>query len=249
MKKIIIGLAIIVFFILVLLVLAPAKAIFPYITDKVTGLTISHPQGTVWSASSKQIQFKNLALNNVSLSTNPLYLIAGKLASTIEVQDQELKIKGQFVLGNSAQQVEDLKYELDASWLNQFLKSPINGLEGNISGVIEEYHSDINQQTIKRVNGNGSWHDAVIHYPNTILELGDFNYQLTTNEQNQIRINVLENKGVLDLKGYIDFGLDKSYQLNLNTQTELPENIKRWLTAFGKVQNNRIHIVWNSRLQ
>jgi len=67
-------------------------------------------------------------------------------------------------------------------------------------------------------------------------------------EDGRALLTITDNPGMLDLKGTLEVGFDKQYQLNLNTQTDLHANIKQWLTQLGRVENNRVIIKWNGRL-
>ncbi|NVK22844.1 MAG: type II secretion system protein N [Kangiellaceae bacterium] len=229
--------------IILILALAPARAILPWITDKVPGLVLTNPQGSIWSTKVDSLQINRLRINNLQLNISPWSLLLGNLSSELSLDDENLKLNGDIRLNNDVAEVNGLVYQLDSRWLKQFVKAPINDISGIIKGELESAKVQHKQKIVEDLSGFGTWNNAIIDYPNYRLELGNFSYKLSNHEK-VARITIIDNDGLLDLKGHIDIDLNNRYQMQLNTQENLPENIKRWLRAFAKTENGRMYIQW-----
>ena len=248
MKKtlIVIGLALLIF-VFFLLAIAPAKVATRMITDMVPGLVLNNVEGSLWSIEAKSVQYKQFKLNNINLSSNPFALLVGQLSSELTVNDPALTVDSNVKLSQSEYQLTDTHYELDAAFITDNVRVPIEGLKGRINGTIQKAH--LTQKELLALQGSGQWRGAVIEYPNNNLELGDIRYALSkVAEQNKARVDIVENQGPLDLKGFIELSMDKSFRMDVHTTTDLPANLKNWLSVWGRQQNNRIHIQWQGRL-
>lgn len=248
MKKILFWIVIaLLLFVTFIIALAPASAIFPWVTSKVPHLYVSEPAGTLWSTQISTVQYKHIKIDNISLDSNPLKLLLGRLNSTIDINDNSLKVSADIDLSSKQVVIQNAKYHVSGDWLTQFLPPPIKNISGEIFGTL----IDASVSSDKKINalvGQGDWKAAVVEYPKYRLELGDFKYRMEKLDDINARVTIEENTGPLDLKGHIDIGLDRTYQLQLNTKDDLPENLGRWLKVMGKQQNQRIYIEWKGTL-
>ena len=249
MKKTILGaVAALILFLVLLLALAPAKVITPWVSDAVPGLHLHNVEGSIWSAKIDRGQFRNFTLDNIELDVNPLSLVVGKLNAGVVVNDPNINIEADTVLSAQHYQLENVRFDIDTSYVISKIRTPLQGLSGRIEGALSEL--DFENNHLKTLEGQGEWRNAVIQYPNNNLELGDINFKLSkmSNQGNGAKVDIMSNQGVLDLKGYIEIGLDKQFIMNIHTTTELPANIKNWLTQWGRKQSDRIYLEWRGRL-
>jgi len=237
-----------VLLIAILLSLAPAKTILPWFTDSIPELHLTNVEGSVWSTSIDTVSFKNATLNNIKLSTNPLGLLLGNLNSTLGINDQNIQLDTELSLSNNDYQINNADFEINTAYIPSVIRLPIEGLEGMVSGTVETLQ--MTNKSFVTVDGAGQWKDAVIAYPNNDLNLGDVSFQLEKAEVDDktIRLVVVENEGVLDLKGDIELSLNKHVSMSLNTTTDLPQNLKSWVTRWGRQDGNRIHLEWRGQL-
>ena len=126
------------------------------------------------------------------------------------------------------------------------MKLPITELSGRFIGEVSQL--ELTPGELHSVTATGYWQNAVVGYPNSVLELGDIHFTIERTETGRALLTITENPGMLDLKGKLEVGFDKQYQLNVSTQSDVPPNIKQWLTQLGKTENDRILIQWNGRL-
>lgn len=247
MKKLI--LTFIIGFLLLLifiLAMAPARIVLPWFTQGLPQLSLNQPSGSIWDASLDAISFQGKSIHNVSAQTDFWSLLLGYIHSDIQIDDQQLYLDGSVQLNNQRVSINKTDYELDAGAILDWVRLPISELSGRFAGEINEL--ELAPKEIKKLDVKGVWHRAVVGYPNSVLDLGDIHFTIQRNDNGRALLTITENPGMLDLKGTLEVGFDKQYQLNLSTQTNLPENIKQWLTQLGRVENNRVIVKWNGRL-
>lgn len=249
MKKIILGAFLaLMLFIAILVMLAPAKVITPWITDAVPGLHLSNVNGSIWSANIAQAKYRNVVLENIKLEVNPLSLIAGKLNADVVIDDPNINIQADAILSSEDYKVENGQFDIDSSYVISLFRTPLQDLSGRVIGTVTDFRFNNNQ--LAALEGEGEWKSAIIHYPNNNLELGDIAFRLSemSEQRNGARVEIINNKGVLDLQGYIEIGLDKQFNMNVHATDQLPANIKSWLTTWGRQRGDRIYLEWRGRL-
>lgn len=249
MKKIILGaLTAFVMFIALLIALVPARVATPFISDIVPGVNFSGVEGTIWSFEVASVGYRQYRLEQVELDTNPLALLFGSLSSNLRVDDAQVKLAGNLNLANNNLELNDIIFDIDASFIPENLNVAIDGAKGQVSGTIDIAH--IANNKLLALDGAGSWRNAIIEYPNNDLELGTINFRLSKRAEstNTFRLTVVDNQGVLDLKGFIELSLDKSFTMQIHTSSTLPPNIKSWLMRWGRTQGDRIYLEWRGKL-
>lgn len=249
MKKIIVGAVIaLILFITILLTLAPARVATPWITDAVPELHLSNVSGSIWSTHIEQAKYRNLTLNDIELDPSPMALLWGTLEANVSVNDPNIKLEADTVLSANNYSVKDAMFDLDTAYVTSLIKMPIDGLSGRVKGQISVL--EYSQKSLQQLSGEGQWDNAVILYPNNNLEIGNVSFRLSKSGQldNAARVDITDNQGVLDLKGFIEIGLNKQFTMNIHATNELPANIKNWLTHWGRQDGDRIYLEWQGRL-
>lgn len=247
MKKWVLGSIIGVTVLLIFLVaMAPARIILPWAINDLQQVTLNQPSGTLWDASLKSITYQGRSIEDVSIKTSFFNLLVGNLSSHIRVNDNGLSLDGNIILNSQNMAVHNARYQLDASSVLDWIQLPITELSGRFIGEIDTVELASNE--LKALEASGYWQNAVIGYPNSVLELGDIHFTIERTDNGRALLTITENPGMLDLKGTLEVGFDKQYQLDVSTQTDVPSNIKQWLTQLGRTENNRILIKWNGRL-
>ncbi|AOE49028.1 type II secretion system protein N [Kangiella sediminilitoris] len=249
MKKIIMGAVLaLILFVAMLVILAPANTISSLLAEKVPGLTLKQVNGTLWSTKVGRINYKQYELRDLQLETSLLGLLLGKLQSSVKVNDPKLKLNSEMDLREGRYRLKHTDFTIDTAYVTSVVQLPIEGLIGPVNGNITEL--EMTQQELLELNGGGTWSNAVIQYPGSNLELGTIHFTLSklADSDNTIRVEITDNQGVLDLKGYIDASLDKRFNMNLSTTTDVPQNLKSWLSRWGRTENNRIYLQWQGRI-
>ena len=247
MKKLVLRFSVgIVVLLTFILAMAPARIVLPWFTQGFSQISLNHPAGTIWDASLDSISYQGQSIRNISAQTSFWSLLFGNLQSDIQIDDAQLLLKGSVMLNRQQVSIENTDYELEAESVLDWVRLPITELSGRFVGKIQAVELATNE--IRELAANGVWQNAVVGYPNSVLELGDIHFTMQRTEDGRALLTITDNPGMLDLKGTLEVGFDKQYQLNLNTQTDLHANIKQWLTQLGRVENNRVIIKWNGRL-
>ncbi len=247
MKRLVLGL--VSGFILLLafvISLAPANVVLPWFTSGFSTVSLNNPTGTVWNSSLDSVSYQGRSIQKVSIDISFWHLLLGNLSSDIRIDDQNLLLDGAIKLNKQQIAIEDMRYQLEADTILDWVKLPITELSGRFIGEVMSI--TVNPNELKALDAHGYWQNAVIGYPNSTLELGDIHFTVTRTDNGRALLTITENPGMLDLKGTLEVGFDKQYQLNVSTQTDVPSHIKQWLTQLGRVENNRILIKWNGRL-
>ncbi len=228
------------------LALAPARIVLPWFTQGLPQLTINQPSGSIWDASLSSVSFQDKSIYNISAQTSFWSLLFGNIHSDIQVDDQQLFLDGSIQLNSQQISVDNTVYELESGAVLEWVRLPITQLSGRFTGEIRSL--ELAASEIKALDADGVWQNAVVGYPNSVLELGDIHFTIEPTDEGRALLTITENPGMLDLKGTLEVGFDKQYQLNLSTQTDTPAHIKQWLTQLGRIENNRVIIKWNGRL-
>ncbi|NVJ64852.1 MAG: type II secretion system protein N [Gammaproteobacteria bacterium] len=252
MKKKILGALLSVLLLAVIIVaMAPAQTVWPLIASKLPAkfqkVQTTNIQGSIWNPKIGKIRYYDLSVENVSADISVLSLLTGNLKAQINVNDFSLKLDGKLSANTNAIEVSNLNYELAAQRFDPFMQFPVKSLKGNLTGSIEQASLQANGNW-NNVQGIGSWQNAIIDYLEQSLALGNFEYQIKTDDTNNIILTVVDNQGVLDLKGQLTLMPNRSYQLDVSTQTQLPTDLENWIKNFGKLENDRYRIQWSGKL-
>ncbi|AKE51263.1 type II secretion system protein N [Kangiella geojedonensis] len=249
MKKIIVGAVIaLILFIAILLMLAPARVATPWITDAVPELYLTNVSGSIWSSHIEQAKYRNLTINNIELQPSAIALLWGALETSINIQDPKISLEAEAVLSRNNYSVKNANFDVDTAYVASLIKVPIDGLSGRVNGQVSIL--DYSKKSLKQLSGEGQWNNAVILYPNNNLDIGNVSFKLSKSGQldNAARIDIMDNQGVLDLKGFIEVGLNKQFRMNIHATNQLPAHLKNWLTRWGRQDGNRIYLEWQGRL-
>lgn len=247
MKKLVLGLISGFILLLVFVIsLAPASVVLPWFTSGFSMVSLNNPTGTVWDSSLDSVSYQGRSIHNISADTSFWHLLLGNVSSDIRVDDQNLLLDGAIELNRQQIAIKDMRYQLEATSVLDWFKLPISELSGRFIGQVRSIA--VNPNELIALDAHGYWQNAVIGYPNSILELGDIHFTVTRTDNGRALLTVTENPGMLDLKGILEVGFDKQYQLNVSTRTDVPPHIKQWLTQLGRIEKNRIFIKWNGRL-
>lgn len=248
-KKILWFALILIVLLSLIIALAPARAIFPFIADKVPGLMLSQASGSIWSSQIKTAKYRNVTLNQIDLEMDALPLLAGDLEGKLKVDDPNLELNAALKFNKEVIGLNNVNYKIDASWLHKVAQMPLERLTGAISGKVKiaEYNNKTN--SILSLQGEGLWSGAGLSWPNFQFDLGDIRYELSKLDDKRIEVQILENNGPFDLKGSISLSTSKQYQIDINLTEELPASIANSIKLIGKVSNGRVYIKWRGRLR
>lgn len=249
MKKIIIGAILaLILFLLILVYIAPARTITGMVTDRVPGLQLTSVEGSLWSTHIGHLNFKQFSLHDIQLDTRVLSLLWGTLNSSIRVNDPNIQLTSDVALEEGHYKLSDTQYQLDTAYIASIARLPVESLSGVVDGSIKQI--EMSGKTLLSLEGEGQWKNAVIQYTNSELALGTIRFQLSKVKErdNTARISIVENQGVLDLKGTIEVSLDKRFNMKLHTTTDLPQHLKSWVSRWGRTEGGRIYLEWQGRL-
>lgn len=209
MKKLILS-SIIGFLLLLIFVfaMAPARIVLPWFTQGLPQLSLNQPSGSIWNATLDSISFQGRSIHNISAQTGFWSLLLGNIHSEIQIDDQQLFIDGSVQLNSQQVSINNTDYELDAGTILDWFRLPITELSGRFAGEINEFELVPNE--IIKLDARGVWQQAVVGYPNSVLELGDIHFTIQRNDNGRALLTITDNPGMLDLKEPWKWGLTSS---------------------------------------
>ena len=214
----------------------PASQLHRLLGDH-AGLQLSGLNGSLWSGSAKQFQFRTLQANDLTWSFNVLPLLLASLSADLAIQDPALELQGTLAKSLSgALSISDLTGKISlvqiASQLpNPLIAQTIHG--GTATLAIEEMEFD--QGLISYVDGTLQLDDVQIAVPNPI-SLGSLAIQLSNNEQGIIANIQDQGKGALTLQAQATLLADGKYSLRGLVGTKDPKavDLQNMLRLLGK---------------
>lgn len=252
MKRILLGTFLSIFLLLIFaILLAPAKFAVSQIQErlpsKFKSVKLYGVKGTVWSPIISVVEYNDFRIENIRADISPLSLLFGDLKSDLLIDDLNIKFETSLSASNQMLLLEDTVYQISAETLNPLMQYPVKALSGDISGKFETASLKSGGQW-QEVNGQGVWASAQIDYLEQSLLLGDLEYEIIAEDSSELKINIINNKGPLDLKGKLLLTSKRHYHLDITTTKDLPDELNNWISRLGKLQDERYRIQWKGQL-
>ncbi len=236
----------------IIVAMAPAKTILSFLQEKLPSkfqsVQFYQVEGSIWSPKIEKVTYKEHQVNNVALDLELFGLIAGKLVTAFNVNDPSLNLNGSLTIDGKEIVLQGLNGVIESRRLNPFMEFPVKGLTGELKVDISKARFQQNG-VWQYIQGSGVWNDAKVYYFNNELVLGDIEFGITTDEANNINLQIIENKGAMDLQGQFQLTPEKNYHLDFTTSQQLPDNISTWVKRLGKLENNRYRVIWKGKLK
>lgn len=218
-----------------LIVTVPAKQVI-YRIDFPPDLGVYEVSGTIWKGTAASALVHNQTLNNVSWNLSFWPLLTGQVHLEITSNKRNsVAVNGSVNLGLISQQLifDDVKIQLPAELIftQAPLPVPVIGA-GTVNIRINSGRFDLTQAmpTCLDLDAQGIWNNAGVLATNGMVDLGQFDAQMTCSNE-QYRISVEEPNG-LGLS-FIATG-NNPQNLSVNGQFKLPDSLPEDMQRVGQ---------------
>ncbi|MEP1385096.1 MAG: type II secretion system protein N [Paraglaciecola sp.] len=203
-------------------------------------LKISGISGTIWEGQLEQVVVNGIPLNDVNWSLSFFPLLTGKASAEISagnIRDlEQISLNGSVTISQQRVQAEDLVAYVPAELVVSALPLPIP-VEANGRFKVQLTSLDYTK-SCQVIDGAGQWLNASFTGPKDVINLGNFNADLSCLDENII----------VDVKEPNSFGLSAKVTLPANMKfkvngrfkpdADLPKEVHQAATFFGKPDAN-----------
>ena len=240
-KKLILGsLAGLGFFIVALLVTAPASIIENLLITNAPSIQVQGTSGGFWSGQFQKISHRNIALNKITWDLSLFSLFTGKIGTDLSVDDP--LFNGQLTLEKSLSSVTISNVNAQQSvtllasyWLPIKFLSPVGKLVW--SDVLVSLSDTVAESTFTEAAGSIEWQNASLNINGETISLGTVVLQLST-DNGDLLLTVSDNNSRLNIRGTLRFSMDRKYHIQLSINDDLPTNIKNAVQMMARPDGN-----------
>jgi hypothetical protein len=234
-RRLLTGLGIVVFILLLFLLTAPASLISSQVEKQQNLVTLSGYQGRLMSGQVDQVFIKGLNYRQLGWDASTLGLLSGALKADLTLDDPKAKLKMSVDLSDESNwSFKALNGDMKLEPLTAL--SPIMqrlGLSGDI--VFDNVAIAMNERLFTSAEGRLRWDSGNIRVSNMNFPLGDITADLSV--VNDALLLTYQGTGSLQPGGEITLSPAGDYQMTLNVNPNgLPVNAQ-WLSQMGKVQD------------
>ena len=167
--------------------------------------------GSLWKGSASTVIYDRQRFDAVAWEFHPLDLLTAKAAISLRFKSKDAALKGKFARTLTGDFVlNDVQANIEATELMKLLKIPAVKLGGNIA--LNLAHLELSGKTINYVQGRLLWSDAESKFPQK-LTLGDVFADLSTQDDDVIKVKLGDGGGPLELNGDLTVAPDGKYDL------------------------------------
>ncbi len=246
-RKIIIGVAVYLLFLIMLFPANVAVSLAPLPKN----INISGVSGTVWSGSAALVTVDKRQLEQVRWELSPWGLFLGKanLDLTIGSRANAVNGKGFISLSSSAINIEQLRFDAPSEFLLGKTRLPFKTeVEGNFSLIVQQFAQG--QPWCEQLNGKLFVQQFQVNNQFGKYPLGNVEVGLTCEDGN-IKVATDEAMNGLGLSGTALLKADKLVQVSakIKETTAQPEDLKKALSFLGKQDSQGYYpITYQGRL-
>lgn len=215
---------------------APAEFMVRLLPAK-AGLNLQGVSGRLLSGEVLQVNYAGESLQQLTWDLSLTSLLTGKLGSDISVNDPTFR--GSLYLEKGFTEtvsVSEINATQLVSTLTEYYK-PLKLLypEGRLDW--EDVSLSMDEKTIHQASGNIRWKDATLTINNNLLALGTINIEISDKE-GDLLLTITDENSPLDVRGKLQLGLDRRYDLQLSLSDNLPANIKNPVLMVARPDGN-----------
>lgn len=228
------------FFIVALLITAPASIIESLLVKNITSVSVQGTSGGLWSGQFQKVAHRKIALKQLKWNLSLTSLFTGNIGADLSVNDPLFNGELTLEKGFSKVSLSDINAQQSVSalarhWLPFQLLAP----EGKLiwKDVSISISSTDTTSVFNEAVGSIEWQNASLNINGTTVSLGTVFFQLSTDNEDLL-ITVSDNNSVLDIQGTLRFSMNRKYHLELSLSDDLPVNLKNAIQMMARPDGN-----------
>lgn len=228
-------------FLLLVLIMAPARLLFIGLEKADSGITALSTDGTVWAGSAGYLSIQtgdhHIALEQANWDLHMLSLLLGRLCATVDAKAPGQLVNGEVCVSMGGTiQLEDMRVRAPVAQLQNFIPFPID-ISGNAG--LDIAHARLEDNVLTELNGVAQWVQAGLALGPAVEPLGDFQANLGVNENQTLIVDLVENpESPLRVSGRVSLNTKQRYQVSITMQPSEQMNpaIGQALAMFSRKQ-------------
>lgn len=235
-------------FVVMLLVTAPATVLTRTATTLVPALGFSGVSGSLWHGEVAQLRYRTLAVRQLRWQLSPWRLLLGQAAVQLNFGSEGEATGSAAVHAGVTGQltVTDLAVRLPASALQPLISVPGVGLAGELQLDVPDLAYTGGQ--VERLQGRLLWLQAMVRTPLGQPALGSYAVDLGSDGEGGIVGELSDIDGVLGLSGRVQVSTT-ALSLDGSVRADLPEELDRFFRVIGRPDGDRYQIQWQQPLR
>ncbi len=237
------GFGLVLLFVVLLLVTAPATVLTRTASSAVPGLGFSGVSGSLWHGNVALLRYDSLVLQNLRWQLSPWQLLLGRAAVQFEFNDG-LDQRGQGSLvarASGAIDAHDVSVQTSAQALQPLVRLAGVSLGGSVQ--LELATLSLQGERFEQVQGRLIWQQAVVRTPLGEPRLGSYAVDLGGDGEGGINASLTDIDGVLGLTGQMHLNT-QGYSLDASVRRDLPEELDRFFRVIGQPVGDRYELRW-----
>ncbi len=206
--------------------------------------------GTLWSGEAERVSYQRRLLGRLQWRFKPAYLLLGKVAYDLELQQTGQEFKGRLIVGlGGPYRLEGVDALLLARQLPDWLQQRQLRIDGKLRA--QQLDLAFTQEQLESVSGTLQWIDGSVQSP-VNLTLGDLQADLSTDEESgDIKASIRDLKGPLGIQAEVSLKPDGNYQFDgkLKAGDGVDSGVAGALKAIGRPQpDGSVQVKYSGRI-
>ncbi|GAB4350032.1 MAG: hypothetical protein Kow006_12320 [Gammaproteobacteria bacterium] len=189
----------------------PAAVAYSHAAGELQPLSATGIEGTVWAGRAAQVSFQRRPVGSVTWRLNPLPLVLGNVAATVEVKSPAGALAARVIRSSDGTvRLEEVTGEADVASLAPWVGLQTFHPEGRLN--IDLAQLELQGRRPIAATGELVWRDASLRAPSRVA-LGELGAVLSTTPQG-VRAVLRDSKSPFALDAAVQFQANGSYRLN-----------------------------------
>jgi hypothetical protein len=228
----------------------PAKLVEGFIPAN-GQVTVGSLSGSAFSGSVSHIEYQNWYLESIDYQLSFLSLLSGSLGGDSQINKGDIQGQLTFYLSDEKNaEISNANLKTSASNLASYMPFPGVSVNGELS--TEDFSVRLAEGKPDSLFGATSWKNGSVTVNGKMIELGSFDIDWTTEQEDQSITGVLRNstKNSLDLQGRIKLNRQGQLEFTGSISNRIDQSIYTPLSLFasGKASNGRLPIKFKKKV-
>lgn len=228
------------FFIVALLITAPASIVENLLSNNVPSVSVQGTSGSLWSGQFQKITHRKISLKQLEWNISLTSLLIGNIGVDLSANDPLFKGELTLEKGFSQTSLSNINAQQSINALAgysppiQLFKPTGTLLWKDVSIAI----SDANEKPVfNEASSSIEWQNASLNINGMVASLGTVFLQLSI-DNDDLLITISDNNSVFDIQGTLRFSMNRAYRLELSIRDDLPANIKSAAQMMARPDGN-----------